>query len=172
MIPRLNGGPDPAPRRRSREAATSRLRCLNVQQPWAQAIAVGSKRVESCSWTTSYRGLLAIHAGKRYDLNARGPWEMVDGPRGAVVAVCSLFDVHRAVEDDASSDSICCLPYGAAPPGAVWSYHYHWRFTDIRRLAVPIPARGYGGLWDASDELRREIEAQLGVLSRAAERTP
>lgn len=37
---------------------------LTVKQPWAWGLIHGPKRVENRSWPTSYRGPLAIHAGK------------------------------------------------------------------------------------------------------------
>lgn len=38
---------------------------LTLHQPWASLVAVGRKRIETRSWSTSYRGPLAIHAAKR-----------------------------------------------------------------------------------------------------------
>ena len=43
------------------------MRALTLYQPWATAIAIGSKRIETRSWRTDYRGLLAIHASKKCD---------------------------------------------------------------------------------------------------------
>lgn len=43
------------------------MRAITVRQPWAWAIARGGKDIENRSWGTSYRGLLAIHAGVRWD---------------------------------------------------------------------------------------------------------
>lgn len=40
-------------------------KAISLWQPWASAIAVGAKRVETRSWATSYRGPIAIHAAKR-----------------------------------------------------------------------------------------------------------
>ena len=40
------------------------MKALTVIQPWASAIAVGTKRIETRSWATKYRGPLLIHAGK------------------------------------------------------------------------------------------------------------
>ena len=52
------------------------MKMLTLHQPWASLIAVGVKTIETRSWSTPYRGPLAIHAGK-----ARPPttqWE--EGP--------------------------------------------------------------------------------------------
>lgn len=46
--------------------ATTAVRGLSLTQPWATACALGSKRIETRSWSTRYRGPVAIHASKRY----------------------------------------------------------------------------------------------------------
>lgn len=100
------------------------MKALTLYQPWASLIALGVKTIETRSWATSYRGPLAIHAGKlrlhltahegdpgnchgralaaatwrKSSLNA-GPSTL---PLGAVVATCELVD---------------CLPIGVAYEG-------------------------------------------------------
>lgn len=47
---------------------------LTLWQPWASLVAWEEKRIETRSWSTSYRGPLVIHAAKRFagdDLNHR-----------------------------------------------------------------------------------------------------
>ena len=41
------------------------MKAISLWQPWASAIAFGSKTIETRSWGTHYRGPLAIHASKR-----------------------------------------------------------------------------------------------------------
>jgi hypothetical protein len=43
------------------------VKALTVRQPWASLIACGAKTIETRSWRTSYRGPIAIHAGKTID---------------------------------------------------------------------------------------------------------
>lgn len=43
------------------------MKCLSIQAPWAEAIALGWKDVENRSWSTDYRGPLLIHCGKKVD---------------------------------------------------------------------------------------------------------
>lgn len=38
------------------------MKALTLHQPWASLIALGVKTIETRSWSTSYRGPLAIHA--------------------------------------------------------------------------------------------------------------
>ena len=98
------------------------MKALTVRQPWASLIAMGVKRLETRSWSTTYRGPLMIHAGKAWapgwlawmhedddrlelldsaggcsdeDTNGSGyfrPWAK-SLPLGAVVAVADLVDV-------------------------------------------------------------------------------
>lgn len=90
------------------------MKAVSLWQPWATAIALGSKRVETRDWSTSYRGLLAIHAAKRLHQGeliyyascwnwcgalAKLGKRMGDGkslrdllPFGAIVATCVLRD--------------------------------------------------------------------------------
>jgi hypothetical protein len=41
------------------------VKALTLWQPWASLVALGVKSIETRSWSTSYRGPLAIHASKR-----------------------------------------------------------------------------------------------------------
>lgn len=40
------------------------MKALTLRQPWASLVAVGTKWIETRSWSTSYRGRLAVHAGR------------------------------------------------------------------------------------------------------------
>lgn len=40
------------------------MKAITIIQPWATLIAIGNKQIETRSWSTKYRGPLAIHAGK------------------------------------------------------------------------------------------------------------
>ncbi len=94
-------------------------KALTLHQPWASLIALGVKSIETRSWSTSYRGPLAIHAGKEepttpmplghgcvVEIKGEGPvWmdEAHDGewlalPLGAVVATCQLVAVVPMID--------------------------------------------------------------------------
>jgi hypothetical protein len=40
------------------------MKAITLYQPWATLVAMGKKRIETRSWSTNYRGSLAIHAGQ------------------------------------------------------------------------------------------------------------
>jgi len=92
------------------------VKVLTLHQPWASLIALGVKTIETRSWSTQYRGPLAIHAAKRPLGNGAlnvGTWTNVTGepiakgeqmmsggwdrllvcPLGAIVATATLVDV-------------------------------------------------------------------------------
>lgn len=90
------------------------MRAISLWQPYATAIAIGSKHIETRHWYTAYRGPLAIHAAKRLNKSelihiascwnwcgALAPsglsmggkkslWELL--PFGAIIATCRLVD--------------------------------------------------------------------------------
>ncbi len=82
------------------------MRALTLYQPWATLVAIEAKWIETRSWATSYRGPLAIHAGKTTAALHAPIWEacaerVARGERsvyppgfvnGAVIATCTLAD--------------------------------------------------------------------------------
>ncbi len=42
------------------------MRAISLWQPWASAIILGSKRIETRRWPTKYRGPVVIHAAQRF----------------------------------------------------------------------------------------------------------
>ena len=58
---------------------------LSLKQPWASTFACGEKTIETRTWSTSYRGPLAIHTSQ---------------PDGCIVATAVLTDVRPMVFED------------------------------------------------------------------------
>lgn len=143
---------------------------LSLWQPWASLVAIGAKRRETRSWKTPYRGFIAIHAAKKQDLpslrlcqdrsfstalSKAGYHKAVDLPFGCFVAIARLVEISptdtvkplliRLSELDE-------IAFGDYSPG-----RYAWKFEDIQRLEMPIPARGYQGLWNLDQELIQKL---------------
>jgi activating signal cointegrator 1 len=129
---------------------------LSLLQPWASLVALGNKCVETRSWATRYRGLLAIHASKRWHHEDallaqtepfRAAWRAAqirtlrELPLGAVVAVCILTEC-RHTEEVFPLVSDQERAFGNYQPGR-WA----WVLTDIHRLPKPMLARGALGVW-------------------------
>lgn len=117
------------------------MKALTIRQPWASLIAAGVKTIETRSWSTKYRGPLAIHAGKATPdgLWEGGDWAIawngnfcnafayrrilsnrLELPLGAVVATCTLADVVPIVAPsweggDLDVDCLCASPVLDSP---------------------------------------------------------
>jgi hypothetical protein len=76
-------------------------RVLSLWQPWASLVALGVKTIETRSWSTKYRGPLAIHAA------ARKPTKADLGPHGWIGAYSlGLWcdEVHHVLDEDGECD--------------------------------------------------------------------
>ncbi len=74
------------------------MRAISLWQPWASAVAVGSKTMETRHWATKYRGQIVIHAAKRRIIdelmrfNASWNWVGALSPLGAAFGKGSKLD--------------------------------------------------------------------------------
>lgn len=150
------------------------MKAITLTQPWASLVAVGAKRIETRSWSTPYRGPLAIHAAKGLasvgghngliDLCLNEPFASVlarggkgllvpgqDLPLGAVVATCTLIDCIHITAEDNDANLAAFRAHAAEHDRAFGDYtlgRYMWLLADVVALPEPIPARGALGLWD------------------------
>lgn len=124
------------------------IRALTIWQPWADAIVHGPKRVENRTWRP--RGVeppfrLAIHAGKLGKSAlpiVRSLWPGVGRIEACSYSapllsgyIIGLATVARVVpESECEADPWACGP---------WC----WVLEDVVALEMPVPARGYPGLW-------------------------
>lgn len=150
------------------------MKAVSLTQPWATLVSIGAKRIETRSWSTSYRGKLAIQASKgfaREDVrlaNHREPFKTVlteagyplfsTLPRGAIIAVCNLIEVVRIPAQPQLStlfvrvgSPLLLPPDPDSLERAFGDYapgRYAWVLSDIHKLVMPIPVRGALSLWD------------------------
>lgn len=139
------------------------MKALTVHQPWATLIGEGRQRYETRSWSTKYRGTLAIHAGKE----TRWLQEMVKKkhrpafPLGAVVAVATLA---ACLPTDGLEVSNADASFGDFTPG-----RFAWEMSKVYELPYPVMCRGHQQIWTLPDEignqLAREYAAYLQGLS-------
>jgi hypothetical protein len=148
------------------------MKVLTLTQPWASLVAIGAKRIETRSWSTSYRGPLAIHAAKGFPREARefAECRMVtelmckhlgreqiwisDYPVGTIVATCRLARCYPT--DRVAIGSILGDGEGLQLPVTEQEYalgnydpeRWAWLLADIKALLEPIPAKGSLGLWE------------------------
>jgi hypothetical protein len=134
------------------------VKALTLWQPWATLVALGEKKIETRSWSTDYRGPLAIHASLSHAgdnlilanvepfcaaLARHGIVSRLQLPLGAIVAVCELEDVHEIDHAFAGSFSVQEIAFGDWSPGRL-----AWVLKNVSRFASPILARGRQGLWE------------------------
>lgn len=145
---------------------------LSLTQPWASLMAIGAKKIETRSWSTSYRGLVAIHASKGFpkdakDLVLHDPdfiralghgyiYTLDKLPLGAIIAVGKLVDCKPT--------EVARLTIGGWERifGDYSEGRYAWIFEDVRRLPEPIPAKGSLGLWTPQEDVLQRLREFVG----------
>lgn len=132
------------------------MKCLSLWQPWASLIAYGHKRVETRDWPTRHRGLILIHAAKRWTAEEREAaqdlWPRYaprpDGgtlPLGALVAVATLVDCVMM-----TSALIAAQTEQEEAMGAWCAGRWAWQLGAVARFDKPVPLRGRQGLFDVT----------------------
>ena len=134
------------------------MKGLTLIQPWATLIVEGRKRYETRSWSTPYRGLVAIHAGKKIDRRFAGElWtdqkiatDPIDLPTGAIIAIAEVVGMH--------STGSAMMPGFVPEPPERWYGDYSpnrwaWELANIKVLDTPIPCKGSLGLWALPDDI-------------------
>lgn len=131
------------------------MKALSLIQPWASLVAAGAKRWETRSWSTKYRGPLAIHASGKVDRQAVEAlravcshhgigvdWEGM--PLGAIIAVADLSSCIEITAGNAPP--MPELAFGDYAPG-----RFKWGLVSIRPLDSPAKCGGALGLWNPPD---------------------
>lgn len=140
------------------------MKALSLWQPWATLVAIGAKKFETRSWSTNYRGPLAIHAALRLDedqkllaqsshfkacLSAFG-FTVKTLPLGAFVCIVDLVDVFPVEQ---VTPTIIEAAFGDYTPG-----RFAWKLENVRELLPPKEWRGHQRLWNLSDRLIEELK--------------
>jgi len=130
------------------------MKALTLHQPWATLMAHGHKTFETRSWSTNYRGMLAIHAGKTIDkefgrsepsatlLHNDGYKSFTVLPTGFVVAIVNLQNVSPTAKLRNGMD------FNNLKLGDWGDGRFAWETDLIYRPPYPIPARGRQRLWN------------------------
>jgi hypothetical protein len=129
------------------------MKALTLTQPWATAILLRNKKIETRSWKTNYRGRIAIHAAKGFPKYARNftkteqaigrlPQSIEKLSFGAIICLATIVDI-RPTEDLYFNITKLERTYGDYGHG-----RWGWILTNIRPLVEPIPCKGHLGLWE------------------------
>ena len=129
------------------------MKALSLWQPWASAMALGLKQIETRGWEPRYRGRLAIHAAKRWTASERLFTQQMGLPDklplGEIVAVGDLVDVqpteYLLLEGFISDEEFPWGDYGSG--------RFGWLLHNIQPLERPIPFRGAQSLFEIPDNV-------------------
>lgn len=145
------------------------MKIISLWQPWATLIAYGFKSIETRGWESSYRGVIAIHAAKKWNeslkaicltepfrtcLSAAGYNNADDLPRGFVVAKAELkyiFYIFQPTNGQIDLTDCDIKRWGATHEREFGDYspgRFGWVLADIERYFIPIPSNGKQGLWE------------------------
>ncbi|CAM5532453.1 hypothetical protein [Leifsonia shinshuensis] len=162
------------------------MRILTVRQPWAWAIIHGGKTVENRTRNIAgtYRGPIAIHAGKAFDYDAfgdTGPMgdllagalsageEIIFEP-GAIIGIVDLTEVHHSTRQEtqhptcwAPDENLMDRGIGYCSPWAQ-SGAIHLVLANPRPLAKPIPYKGMLGLRELPAGVADHVLAEAGPV--------
>jgi len=150
-----------------------KIKVLSLWQPWAEAIRVGAKQVETRSWLTGYRGWLAIHAAKKSVESAirQSCGSDADGFKdfakhwvgdldkldlGAAICIVKLTDCRptEALREEIGEDEELWGNYDDGRWG--------WMLDGgpVIDLNPAIPLRGHQGLfdWEVPEEIAQRIK--------------
>lgn len=158
------------------------MRAISIWQPWASALVIGSKQIETRHWGTNYRGPLVIHASKRkilwelekyhsdfsflgamkpigWDARNNAMTDIDKLPFGALIGIGNLVECRKT---ESFTDIELFTPRGISPyqwtedqMGNFEPHRYGWVFDGMRSFD-PIPFRGAQGFFNVPDEMLRE----------------
>lgn len=163
--------------------------CISLSPPYATLVAILAKLIETRSWSTSHRGLLAIHQtaapgpkgtteAALWDLCLSSPFKealLAAGmgnparlPRGKIVAVVDLLHCEHVLYDWPRNQLVSQrsghrLTDQERAFGDYSIGRYAWLLGNIRALPAPVSARGMPGLWDAPADVEAEIARQMAA---------
>ena len=143
------------------------MKALTLWQPWASLVAIGAKRIETRTWSTPFRGRLAIHAPLSWSptvvrwlrdcLNdpavllihrlLGGAEGVTHLPLGVVIATVDLVDCRpaHAIRTFLSSQEALLGDYCDGRFGLI--------LDNLVTFREPVPARGAQRFWEWRGEI-------------------
>lgn len=128
------------------------MKALSLWQPWASLVALNLKRFETRSWSTPYRGEIAIHAAKHWTAKEERWLRFfadeydcplpLPPPLGSMLCICRLTHIGRSEEVEVH---ISAMEHRM---GDYTAGRFAWRLEVVEIFDKPIPARGKQGLFD------------------------
>lgn len=140
------------------------MRVLTISEPFASLIASGRKFVENRSWPTTYRGPLAIHAGKgtQYRTRKQLEAEFADSV-GCIIATCEVvacIELAQPHKEQVEELEAAGISWDAFKSHEHTEGPWCWILSEVRRCE-PIKVTGKQGLWLPPDGLLNSNVEQL-----------
>jgi hypothetical protein len=139
------------------------MKALTISQPFANHIANGTKWIENRVWPTSYRGVIAIHAGAGTQYLTKE--QLADYPVGKVIAVAEIVGCESMTTIEACGRG---LSANQLIPGTqiTWEQAYQhahcegpfcWILANVRKVK-PVKVTGRQRLWNLPEGLELKYE--------------
>jgi hypothetical protein len=142
---------------------TNEIRALSIRQPWAWAVCAGVKRTENRTWTTEYRGTIAIHASSSMQIvNAfkrESGCEHFNSDWFKSSAIIGLADIADIASYGPQHETD---PFASGP--------YCWTMTNARFLKEPISMPGKLNLFKLTSNVQQRLrEAETFAVNLEAD---
>ncbi len=136
------------------------MKVLSLLQPWASLVVMGRKKIETRSWSTSYRGELLIHAsmGKAGQILSLDPPftkyipDFNALPFGYIIGKVTLDDVIPIEASFMSAAAMNELTLEERAFGDYSSDRFAWLLSEPVQFENPVRTRGHLHLWEYQGE--------------------
>lgn len=130
------------------------MKAISLWPPYGSLIVAGVKKIETRSWPTSHRGVIAIHhtvkwmpetdalmaSSKAFALTV----EKLGGVQvGCIVGTIEIVGCEIMTPENIGSTSIRESILGWYEPG-----RWMWKLANPVKFDEPIPAKGKQGIWE------------------------
>ena len=122
------------------------VKCLSLNQPYAELLISGKKTIEVRRWNTNFRGQFLVHASKKINEEA-GTRLKIDQAKlvtGAIVGKANLYDVISYQSKNSflkdKNKHFASSNYENPKNGFL--------VNQTRRFEIPIPIRGKLGFFN------------------------
>lgn len=140
------------------------MKAISLWEPWATAMALNLKRNETRSWSTNYRGDLAICAAKRpMTGDERYIWDEFIQPcfpnelvqYGCVLCIVNVID---CLKTESIIEKVSAAEYDL---GNYESGRFAWVTDNCRRLIKPVPIKGTQGFFNLPPDIEQQVRNQI-----------
>lgn len=125
------------------------MKVLSIKEPWASLIMNGTKKIETRSWKTKYRGEIYIHASlSKAKITKPEVYELIKDMNfkcGYIICKCNLVDCIYMTDEYVNDMKI--NHYEEYICGHYEVGRYAWIVENVK-VIEPIEAKGKLGLWN------------------------